>query len=499
MATLTLWKYGEPRSIHFSAPCELRKVFEEHSLSIDHPCGGIGKCAKCAVTVSGLVSEPNQSEIAAGVRLSCQVKLLGDAEVWLPDAKAMEQIELSGVEYNGQLNPMRGEYGAAIDIGSTTLALKLYDLHKGRCISNCSMENPQRAVAADVMGRIQAALSGEAEKLQDQIHRAINYMMNKACEKAGVRKEKLEALVVTGNTTMLYLLTGHNTAPLATAPFAADSFFDEYRLILDVHSYLPPCIHAFVGADISCAVLASGMCRSKETSILCDIGTNGEIALWKDGKLYVTSTAAGPAFEGAGISCGCGSIKGAIDKVWLNDGALQIHTISEVKPVGLCGSGLLDAVAAGLELEQIDESGALESDAFVLLDEVKILQKDIRAVQLAKAAIAAGIETILSVAGVPITEVDKLYIAGGFGSHLNIASAVRIGLIPEALSRKVAIIGNAALAGAGQLLLNQSNTAEIRQIAASAEHINLGGNPVFGNLFIERMILKEYGEAEGIQ
>ena len=243
--------------------------------------------------------------------------------------------------------------------------------------------------------------------------------------------EALDALVLTGNTTMLYLLTGRNPEPLSHAPFVADCLFDMESRVLERNAYLPPCMNAFVGADISCAVLAAGQCDKDAVSLLVDIGTNGEIALWKDGTLYVASTAAGPAFEGAGISCGCASLRGAIDRVWLQDGQLRAHTIGEQRAVGICGSGLIDAVAMLLEKGEIDETGATESERLELRDGIALLPKDIRAVQLAKAAIAAGIETLMQSAGVGPEHIETLYIAGGFGSHLDVRSAAAIGLFPR--------------------------------------------------------------------
>ena len=251
---------------------------------------------------------------------------------------------------------------------------------------------------------------------------------------------------------------------------------------------LPACMNAFVGADITCALLDSDQCSSDEISLLCDIGTNGEIALWKNGELFVTSTAAGPAFEGAGISCGCSSIRGAIDRVWTEDGELRVHTIGEADAVGVCGSGLIDAIAAGLDLELIDETGAMDDDEIELAPGVALQPKDVRAVQLAKAAIAAGIETLLETAKVDVSEVATLYIAGGFGNHLDVNSAARIGLIPEALASRVKAIGNASLAGASRLLLDQNAMRKAQEIAEKSQHVNLGGNPKFNEHYIDQML-----------
>lgn len=456
---------------------------------LQHPCGGRGVCGKCTVEVTGNISAPNAAEIRIGARLSCQVMLLGNAEVVLPKRLRLEQIETEGVQALSAAAPMPGRLGAAIDIGTTTLALRLYDLATGACIGDGGMLNPQTSIAADVMGRIGAALNGSLSALQTQILNAVRTLIDQVCAGANRLAAEVDAMVITGNTTMLYLLTGRSPETLAHAPFEADCLFGETQRILDRTCCLPPCMNAFVGADITCALLESGQCsRSDEISLLCDIGTNGEIALWKKGELFVTSTAAGPAFEGAGISCGCSSIRGAIDRVWAENDRLCIHTIGECEAVGVCGSGLIDAIAAALDLELIDETGAMEDDQIELSPSTALQPKDVRAVQLAKAAIAAGIETLLETANVRPDEVTALYIAGGFGSHLNVKTAARIGLIPEALIDRVKVIGNASLAGAARLLLDQNALHTAQTIASTALHVNLGGNPRFNEHYIDQML-----------
>ncbi len=488
MAIVTVLRDGKKYTQTFEPPKSLDSALEELGLQIPHPCGGRGKCGKCAVTLSGAVSAPTEAEARLGVRLSCCTTLLGDTTVYLPDSSGMEQIQLSEAATGS--NPMDGTYAAAVDIGTTTLALALYDLKAGTLLAQTSMANPQGSVAADVIGRIQAAMDGSLEKLCGMIQSAIETLLTRACEKSALSRSDVDLLILTGNTTMLYLLTNRDPSCLSCAPFQADTLFGEEVQLLGRRTYLPPCMNAFVGADITCAVLASGMCSHEETSLLCDIGTNGELALWKDGRLYVTSTAAGPAFEGAGISCGCGSIRGAVDRAWVENGTLKIHTIGDAAPVGVCGSGLIDLIAAGLALEEIDETGAMEEP--LQIGSGTALQKgDIRAVQLAKAAIAAGMSTMMKVAGITPGDISRLYIAGGFGSHLNIASAVAIGLIPEAFLDKVTVIGNGSLAGASAMLLDRNLQAQAAAIAANSTHVNLGGNPVFNEQYIEQMFFPE--------
>ncbi len=488
MPKLTIRQNGTARELIFEGTPILGDLL---GTDAQHPCGGRGVCGKCAVEVSGCVSESNDAEKKAGTRLSCQVVLLGDAEVVLPDKKVMEQIETSGGDALTASAPMEGRLGAAIDIGTTTMALRLYDLKTGAQIGDSAMLNPQTSIAADVMGRIGAALNGSLETLQQQVQSAIRTLIDEACAKAGKPANEVDSLVVTGNTTMLYLLTGRNPESLSHAPFEADCLFGLTEMLLDRTCCLPACMNAFVGADITCALLESGQCERDEVSLLCDIGTNGEIALWKNGELFVTSTAAGPAFEGAGISCGCSSVRGAIDRVWAEDGALHIHTIGEAEAVGICGSGLIDAIAASLSLELIDETGAMDDDEIELAPGVALQPKDVRAVQLAKAAIAAGIETLLETANVSLSEVSTLYIAGGFGNHLDVNSAAAIGLIPEELSSRVKAIGNASLAGASRLLLDQNAMRSAQEIAEKSQHVNLGGNPKFNEHYIDQMLFPE--------
>ncbi len=491
MPRIILWQNGQKRDAHFEGAPLLSELLDRLGLAVPQPCGGRGRCGKCRVEGTGELSPPNALEQAAGGRLACQMRLVGDCEITLPGSQGMGQIQLDGKENLGVLRPMPGRFGAAVDLGTTTIALKLFDLATGRHLASAAQANPQGVVVADVMGRIGAALEGGLPRLQRLAEEAIGQLLADACKKAGIPDTEVKSLVIAGNTTMLYLLTGRSPLSLSRAPFEADQLFGEWTEILGKRAYLPPCMNAFVGADISCAVLSSGLCEKPDTALLCDVGTNGEIALWREGTLHVASTAAGPAFEGAGIYMGCGSVPGAIDSVWVENGALKAHTIGELPPVGVCGSGLIDGVAALLDLGLVEDTGATEEDTLPLAGEVHLIPADIRNVQLAKAAIAAGIRTLLHTAGLQAEAISALYLAGGFGSHLDIKSAVRIGLIPEALAQKVRVIGNASLSGAVELLLNTDRLQDLSRIAASARHVPLGGNPWFNEAYMEEMLFPE--------
>lgn len=490
MPILTVHQGFQKTQLHAQAGTPVGGILAQNGILVPQPCGGRGVCGKCAAMMEGALSEPTAKERKAGARLICQAMLMGDASITIPQTLPMDQIETGGMNVAPD-QPLGEGVGAAVDMGTTTLALRLFDLQTGQCLGVSSMANPQIAVAADVIGRIGAAMDGRLQALQNMIQTAIETLLVQSSAQAGIAPETVKTLAVTGNTTMLYLLTGRNPEALSHAPFEADCLFDESVRLGSRNVYLPPCLHAFVGADITCAVLASGMTKSSDTALLCDVGTNGEIALWKDGVLYASSTAAGPAFEGAGITCGCGSIPGAIDRVSVKDDRLEAGTIRNAPAVGLCGSGLVDAVAAMLELEWVDETGAMDDDEATLAGEVKLTQADIRAVQLAKAAIAAGIECLLQTAGVKHEDVQHVYLAGGFGSHLSLQNAARIGLLPESFISRTTIIGNAALDGTVMTLLRAESQQELRRIAACASHVDLGGNPLFNEQYVEQMFFPE--------
>ena len=353
-----------------------------------------------------------------------------------------------------QFHPLYQNYGVAVDIGTTTLAAQLY--HNGSLLCDTVAANPQSAYGADVMTRIGASLAGQSDALQRSVVNGIEAMIDKMASDCRIDKSNIDGMVMTGNTTMLYLLAGRNPKTLSHAPFAADCLFNmeynarELGFSIDATCYLPKCFAAFVGADISTAILSSGMLERDETALLVDIGTNGEMALWHEGKLICCATAAGPAFEGAQIECGCHGIPGAVDHVWVEEQRLNYHTIHGTEALGICGSGIIDAVAALLENETVYETGRMVQPDLEINGQpsaristaVYVTQKDIRSVQLAKSAICAGIRTLLHLIGISEPHVKAFYIAGGFGSFLDLKSAAAIGLFPADLIDVAHVIGN---------------------------------------------------------
>lgn len=493
--TATLYLDGKARDV---------RVGERLSRAIggEMPCGGHGKCGKCRIIARGALSPMGEAErarlteddLARGVRLACMTDVLGDCTVETA-SPTRAAILLDGTAAEIDLSPTFSRYGAAVDIGTTTLAAKLYAVD-GRCLAEAARLNPQARFGADVISRIEAALGGEADALARTIRGALDEMFGELAAAAGIDAAEIDRVVITGNTVMLCLLTETSVEPLSHAPFALPRRFGESLSaekldfsLLSPHTevYLPPCMGAFVGADTTCAVLADGLCRRQETGLAVDIGTNGEMALWTGEKLLVCSTAAGPAFEGVGISMGMRGETGAISAVTLVNGQMNAEIIGGGAPQGICGSGLVDAAACLLALEVLDESGYLEDDPTVICGAVCLNQADIRALQLAKSAIFAGIKSLLA-AGTKGNTPKHVSIAGGFGRYLNLRNAAQIGLLPQEAVQRAQVIGNAALAGAVMLLLDGSCTAECAALADRAEVLELATNPVFVEAYMAGMM-----------
>lgn len=469
---------------------------------LETPCGGRGRCGKCRVIARGELSEPSEEEkrclseeeLARGLRLACCTRALGDCEIsTTAAAKAHVLADGDGLE---PVHPLFSRYGAAVDIGTTTLAACLYGAD-GSLLARAGCMNPQAPWGADVISRISAALEGQGPALAQSVRGGINGLLAEMAAQAGISVHQLDGLVITGNTAMLYLLTETDPECLSHAPFAATDLFGRRfagrNLGLDCPDatvYLPPCFAAFVGADTSTALLASGITRQPGIRLLADIGTNGEIALWDSGRLLCCSTAAGPAFEGAGLSMGMPGRDGAVDRVRLQNGALQAHVLGDSEPVGICGSGVVDALACLLETGQLDETGLLDPAPAVICDPVSLTQKDVRAIQLAKSAVAAGMETLVQTAHRSFEQLEELAVAGGFGSYLDVESAGRIGLLPAQLTDRVRVLGNAALRGAAMLLLDQSLAGLCEELTRQAEVVDLSCDPVFMQAYTDCMFFE---------
>ena len=474
------------------------------------PCAGHGRCGKCKVWVTGILSEPNEKErtyltkqeLECGIRLACQTKVLGPCTVSFVRAGTMEVVlgketvlqeeMLQYAAFFESENRMFETLGAAVDIGTTTLAVSLYDTNG--LIGQLGAVNPQVTFGADVISRMEQSLNGKSEQLAKVVQHGIADLLKQICENHGRLVEDIDTLVITGNTVMLYLLTKKNPKALSRAPFQADWLAGEWVEASELELgcprakvYLPCCISAFVGADITMALLHTNICRDNKKRLLVDIGTNGEVALWTGEKLLCCSTAAGPAFEGTGLTMGMTASAGAISKVFLENDAFHVQVIGNGEPIGICGSGVIDAVSCLLKSEIMDETGYLEDEEIFLAGNVKLTQEDIRKIQLAKSAICAGIETLLQQEGICADDLDELLIAGGFGSKIDLGNAMHIGLLPQMDVEKIKVCGNASLAGAELLLHHCALLKRQQEIIKVSQSFELATNAFFQEKYIEGM------------
>ncbi len=504
----------------------LSEVLHQCGVPFEMPCGGRGTCRKCRVWVNGAVQPPtaaeqallSQEELAEGVRYACMTKVDGNITVRLFE-KGKSAILTQGMLAPYVLQPWGKDHGIVIDIGTTTLAGYLYRLTDGAQLATAALPNPQTAFGADVISRLQASSEGRGEALAQSIRDALSSLMKELGSSAEVMPESIDAVVLTGNTAMLYLLTKREVKSLIAVPFEQDHCFGEMYPAAELLGeedlpvsrqasvYLPRTVAAYVGADITTAMMTTGfdgIPSQDGVSLLADIGTNGEMGLWTPEQVYVCSTAAGPAFEGAGLSCGMSAREGAINKVEYKDGTLVSHVIGAKPAQGMCGSGVVDTIAVLLEAGVLDESGRLWMDGHDFEDAMRtvdgqpalelpgtsvvLTQADIRAIQLAKAAIAAGMLALLNAAGVKPAQVEQLYLAGGFGNCIDVKSASAIGLIPPQLADAAKPVGNAAGAGAALLLLDREKKAASEALAAQAKNLELSTDPYFMEQYVEQMM-----------
>lgn len=399
-----------------------------------------------------------------------------------------------------------------VDIGTTTVAALLVDTEHRRVVAARGEHNAQSPYGADVISRIRHEMEWEERRngpnpLQQAIVRQISTMLAGLLEQAGI--DGVDFLSLTGNTTMMHLLCGLPGEHISKAPFIPVTLEPMRLPAADLGiasrapAFLLPGISAYIGADIMASLLAADAHRKQPPFLLVDLGTNAETVLCADGIFYACSAAAGPCFEGATLSCGIAGQDGAIDTVSPDpQRGLSFTTIGGAPARGLCGSGVLDALALLLDAGIVDETGRLEADAsplggrieddaLIFTDSVRFTQKDIREVQLAKAAVRAGIDILLREAALDVKEVAKLYLAGGFGSAMRPESAARIGLIPEELSERVTVLGNAAGSGALRYATEEGATESALGIIRRTRYVELSAHAGFTDAYVERMLFPE--------
>lgn len=496
-------------------------VLQTHHILFPADCGGRGTCGKCAVRVTKgwLPVTPEdtvrftEEERADGMRLACRAILEQDLSISLPQrnqnshtfaALGSETFQLLPEMISGAHNA--NEYGIAIDIGTTTLAFSLLSRKTGALLDTCTRSNAQRAYGADVISRIQAAERGKQDALrrclQQDLADGIKTLVSRHLSSTDV----LRHIVIAANTVLLHLLRGYSCAGFCRDPFTPVTLAPEtlsYEALMQAPCArdippditLLPGISAFVGADIVAGLYACDILNETQPTLFLDLGTNGEMALWTGERLFVASAAAGPALEGGGIRWGVGSIPGAISGVTLSGSTPKIKTIGDQPPLGICGTGVLEATAELLAARLIDSTGKLSEPYFKhgyplakteSGETILLLQQDIREIQMAKAAIRAGIELLLLHSGLHYGDIARVYLAGGFGYFLNRDTAAAVGLLPEALAAKTTAAGNTSLLGAIRYLAAQ-NPAPLLRIQTLAEEITLAKEANFHDLYIRHM------------
>ena len=472
------------------------------------------------------------------------------ARVWQAQAKgalrpalcALQQLPRALRECGGRLTALQVDdeivrfeagdgperlLGIAFDIGTTTVVGYLMDLESGEQLAFSSRLNPQTRYGDDVVSRIDYASRAEGglATLQGIIIEALNEIIADTTAAAAVDAQDILAMTVVGNTTMQHLFLGINPEALATAPYvpvvvdAVCLRASELGIAIypQAHVWALPNIAGWVGADTVGVLLATGIWQQDELALAIDIGTNGEMAMGSRDRLIACSTAAGPAFEGAHLSCGMRAAAGAIDRVVINERVIW-HTIGEVPPRGICGSGLVDVVAELLKAGVVNETGLIvepqtlasggrptlaeriaqngRQRAFRLVGEEEgasnrtlwVTQRDVRELQLAKGAIRAGIETLIKELGITHDKVRRVYLAGAFGNYIRPESALGLGLLPRFPNAEIVPVGNAAGVGAKMALLSHTARQRASELRASVEYLELSGRPDFQEMFAEAMV-----------
>jgi len=431
------------------------------------------------------------------------------------------------IAYPGDFVPEKREagYGIAFDIGTTTVVGILRDLSTGEQIGAAARTNPQNKYGMDVISRITfCGADGEnLDILRDEVLSALNEIIGELCAENSIDSHKIISAVLCGNTTMSHIFAGYPPMSLARSPFTpaytgpVNMSGNESGLRIDPNAEVTalPGIAGHVGGDITSGILAARVLSANELTLFIDIGTNGEIVMTDGKKSYACSTAAGPAFEGAAISFGMRASEGAIEKVKIEGGEVYFKTIGSCEPVGICGSGLIDLVAEMVKSGLIEPSGRLisrekaadknidpgladrltESDGkrqFIVVskvsgDDIILTQNDIREVQLAKGAIAAGIEIMLSVMDVNKTDICRIIVAGAFGNYIDGESAIMMGLLPNMALERITYAGNAAGTGVSMALASEKEMLRAESIPPDIEHVELATNKDFQSIYMAAM------------
>lgn len=482
------------------------------SIFLRSDCGGKGTCGKCLVNKR---LEDGTSEAIA----SCRYIVNENISITIPESSMLSSHIMSKAlvsfpeAFKARFEQTTGadDYGVAVDLGTTTIAVYLCNSGRGEIISSLAVKNPQAIYGDDVMSRI--GVVGQSrenlEKLQELVVRSIEWGIGELLRTLNNEEIVISRMVVVGNPTMIHILAGVDPMPIGVSPyqpvFYDAAVFQAEQLGFTLNDFpiqTMPQVSGFIGGDVLAAALAVDLENQPEGTLLVDLGTNGELMLKGKDKFYATSCATGPAFEGASLSCGMQAIPGAINSIKIDDDGKisefsMVNPASSVekKPTGICGTGIINAVAQFCEHQIIRPGGAFTTGqkTYILVPEnpslgqlsIYISQKDIRSVQLGKSALITGIEFLLKKAGRKLPK--KILIAGAFGSHLNKEDLIRLGIIPAMDLDQVEVVGNSAGSGAVMALCDEQYTYRATQMTAKIEVVDLACNVEFQNSFVENL------------
>lgn len=500
----------------------LMEIFLNNNIYLPFICSGRGSCGKCGVQVlkgSIEISEYDKKfytdkELKNGFRLACKAYIFENIEIKLINSQEenlqsiSDYINLSEINLNNKFTDGKNNYGVAIDIGTTTIALKLINFINGKDIKSYTLINSQRTLGADVISRIENSIKGKSKELRESIKKDILCGLEHLCYNSNIKNEYIKKIVISANTTMIHLLMGFDCKGLGSFPFkpftldvleySFSEIFENKLFNSDV--VIMSGISAYIGGDILSGMLMCNFDKSEDIIMLIDIGTNGEMVIGNKNKILCTSAAAGPALEGGSISCGTGSIQGAISKVTIEKNNelydFKYDTIGNENPIGICGSGIIDITSEALKNDVIDSTGLLIDEFFdnglvIAIDKhnkpISFTQKDFREIQLAKASLRSAIETLINEFKCKTQDIKTVYISGGFGYHINIDNAINIGLIPKVFKNKIKIAGNTSLGGAKQYLLDNGSQKRIEEILNVTQEIYLSNNENFNDLYMNNM------------
>jgi uncharacterized 2Fe-2S/4Fe-4S cluster protein (DUF4445 family) len=516
---VTFQPEGRQVSIHDGA--NLVEAAGLAGIVLNTACGQKGTCQKCTVTLL-----PQNKPV-----LACQYHISEDLTVLVPpDSRFVEhKILTEGIRRRDSVSPdiftkylsaagNRPILGLAVDIGTTTVVVKHIEMKTASVVATAAALNPQTKFGDDVISRIAYARTGEKlTELSKLIISCINDLIDDCCKQAAAQAGDIYEACIVGNTTMHHIFLRLPITQLGEAPYKAFSTEARDSRPQDVGLNINPAgnahtlanIAGFVGADTTAVALAAALDSADEMSLAIDIGTNGEIVLGTKTRLYAASCAAGPAFEGARITCGSRAVQGAIEAVVPADNDIDLDVVGGCRPVSICGSGLIDAVAVLLDLGVIDSSGRFTKSvksqiriteinrqpAFVLAynndkPSVYLTQKDVREVQLAKAAIRAGIGLLQKRLSVADADIKQIFLAGAFGNYIRRESALRIGLLPNVPIERIQSVGNAASSGAQMALVSSRWRKLASDLAGKIQYVEIAHDPLFESTFADSMLFE---------